>query len=81
MFDQVNEVAKEGTERWKEIESLSKQLDEQANNGHIILEHIIPTISNLLLLMVEHFRPMNPSKEQIDEATKGITDLLNSLKK
>jgi chromosome segregation ATPase len=58
--------------RWKQIEELAEKLDESHTNN--------AAITQLLKLLVEHLRPMNPTKEQLADATKGLTDLLNNLK-
>lgn len=88
MFGNMDEIVKEGNKRWKEIEDLAEELrpyvakhgDESdiKPDGHL---QAIIMMAQLLLLMVDHMKPMNPSQEQVEEATKGIADLLQSLKK
>jgi len=74
MFDDLNKNIKEGQERWGEIEELMDSVSKTdwGSNTPIV---------KLLLLVIEHLRPMNPSQQQIEEATKGLDELLKSLKK
>ena len=85
MIGDMNKTIEEGQKRWEKVEYLVAQLEahladigQTHSTGHLDAIH---TMGSLLLLLVDHMRPMNPSKEQIDEATKGLADLLDSLKK
>jgi len=85
MFENMDKTIEEGQKRWEKVEYLVTQLEpylaaigQTHSSGH---RDAIHTMGSLLLLLVEHMRPMNPSKEQLDEAKKGIADLLNSLNK
>lgn len=77
MFEDLNKSIREGQERWKKIEDLVKIMKESAVGGQL---HNDAT-HQLLLLLVDHMRPMNPSQGQLDDATKGLGDLLKALKK
>jgi hypothetical protein len=77
MFDDLSKAMEEGQERWKKIEELVTEVEYG-------LSHSTPTnraLYELVILLVDHLRPMNPSQEQLDEATNGLTDLLKALKK
>lgn len=71
MFDDVNKIMKEGKERWDKIEALCEELKTEPSNNTV----------KLMLLLVEHLRPMNPTEESIDELTNQIGDLLKSIKR
>ncbi len=75
MFDDLNKVMKEGQERWGKIEELAKEINRDDYGPNI------KPVIELLILLVDHMRPMNPSQEQMDEATSGLADLLDALKK
>jgi dihydrodipicolinate synthase/N-acetylneuraminate lyase len=75
MFDDLNKTIKEGQERWKKIEELTDEINKQ--NYYQGMK----TLVELVTLIVDHMRPMNPSQEQLDEATSGLADLLKTLKK
>jgi siroheme synthase (precorrin-2 oxidase/ferrochelatase) len=77
MFNDLNKTIKEGQERWKTIEDLAEELEVSMTTGGV--QPIM--MAHLLLKIVEHLRPMNPSQEQLDEATSGLADLLKTLKK
>lgn len=82
MFEDLNKALKEGQERWEEIEEYSKRLREHLESGRrITMESSLNDLACLVLRLVEHMRPMNPSKDQLEDATKGLADLLNALKK
>jgi hypothetical protein len=72
----LNENLEETQERWEKIESLVKEMNAKLESGENV-DNIVPSI---LTLMVDHLRPMTPTKEQLADATKGLSDLLNSLK-
>ena len=76
MFGDLSKSIEEGQERWGKIEKLQGKLYDNLAEGEEI-----PTVLLLLKLLVDHMRPMNPSQEQIDEATSGLADLLKALKK
>ena len=79
MFNNMKKTIEESQKRWEEIEHrisiLKENLEHSGNATPISI-----TTAKLLLLLVEHIKPMNPSKEQLSEATKGLADLLDSLK-
>lgn len=77
MFEDLNKSIKENQERWEKIEELSRTIKKMRSSSMPQVERL----NDIILLMVEHLRPMNPSQEQLDEATKGLDELLKSLKK
>lgn len=81
MIDNMDELVKEGNKRWKEIESVAEEIRNHLRSGRKLDEARTDRLAHLVLLLIDHLRPMNPSKEQIDEATKGIADLLKSLRR
>jgi len=72
MFDDINKTVEEGRKRWDRIEALCEELRQKdpSNTRDLTVE--------TLLLLVEHMRPMNPTQEQVDEAQKGIENLIKS---
>lgn len=76
MFGNLNKMIKEGQERWDKIEKLAETINNSTTGGQVYDD----AIRELILLVVEHLRPMNPSKEQINEATDGLTNLADLLK-
>lgn len=76
MFGNLNKMIKEGQERWDKIEKLAETINNSTTDGQVYDD----AIRELILLVVEHLRPMNPSKEQINEATDGLTNLADLLK-
>jgi predicted nucleic acid-binding Zn-ribbon protein len=82
MFEDLNKALREGQERWEEIEKRSERLREHLSSGKkITMESSLNDLAWLVLHLVDHMRPMNPSKDQLSDATKGLADLLNALKK
>jgi len=82
MFDDMNKTIREGQSRWKEIEECCedvKDISQGEDECQNINEINIGKLSKLLLLIVDHLRPMNPTQGQLDDVTKGLTDLLGSL--
>lgn len=77
MFDDLNKTLKESAERWKKIEELATELEYSLSNNEMNNK----AAYELLVLLVDHMRPMNPSLDQINEATQDLTNLLNTLKK
>jgi len=71
----------EGRRRWEEIEQYYEDIRNLTHSGRKLDEANLHRMSHLLLLVIDHLRPMNPSQEQLDEATKGIAELLGSLGK
>lgn len=82
MFKDLSKTIKEGQERWEKIEEYSKRLKEHLESGRrITMESSLNNLALLVLCLVDHMRPMNPSQDQLDEATKGLYDFLNAFKK
>jgi len=75
VFNDINKTIKEGQARWEKIDQLYNDLKQKdaSFTGDKTVE--------LLLLIVDHLRPMNPTQEQVDEAAREIEDLLRSIKK
>lgn len=76
MFGNLNKMIKEGQERWDKIEKLAETVNNSTTGGQVYDD----AIRELILLVVEYLRPMNPSKEQINEATDELTNLADLLK-
>lgn len=79
MFDDIQKKINEGKERWKLIEGLAETIKRD-------IESTEPGPSNrdlgrLLLLIVEHLKPMNPSDDMLGDLGKGFNDLLSKLGK
>ena len=81
MFSNFSKIIEEGNERWKKINELAIEIDTHLNDKHNVNTISTNKLAELLLLVVEHLRPMNVSQDPIDEFTKGIADLLGSFKK
>ena len=81
MFDNINKVVAEGKKRWDKIEELVEVIRNPSKfSVEISSDDYTKTIGMLLIALVDHMRPMNPTEEQLGEAKKGIEDLLKSLK-
>ena len=87
MFGDVNKSISEGSTRWKLIEELASNikegLDDSSIGGDILLKSSTGTINphelaRLLVLLVEHMKPMNPSEGHLDDMVSGIQDLMSS---
>lgn len=78
MFDDLNKTMKEAQERWDKIEDCVTSLKESMDGGQSIMPE---EVAQLLIHVVDHLRPMNPSQDQLDEVTKGLSDLVGSLGK
>jgi len=81
MTNNLEDTIKEGKERWEEIERWSKLIKAHLQTGAKMDSTNIDRLATLMLLMVDHLRPMNPSQEQVDKLTGGLTDLLKNFVK
>lgn len=76
MFGDLDKTMQEARIRWKEIEEGYEDIKSRMTSGKGMDE---ASLAHLLVLVIDHLRPMNPSQDQLDEATKGIAELLESL--
>lgn len=65
----LDDLMKDSSERWAEIDRLSAELQGPDPS----------TSTRLMLLLVEHLRPVQPSAEQISDISEGLTEMLGSL--
>jgi len=72
--DFLNKSAK----RWKKIDAEAKSIQKKLDSSNNISNN---ELSKLLLLLVEHLRPMNPSAEDLSEVTNKFLDDIGFWKK
>lgn len=73
-FSDINQTLEEGKKRWEEIEALCTQI--KADMEINLYNH--PDLFRVIMLLVDHLRPMNPSSDQLNEVAKGLGDMLAS---
>lgn len=77
-LDELEKMMKDGSERWQQIERLHKEISGQLHT----YDPGIRSLVELQLLLIDHLRPITPTKKQIDDANREIKDILsNFLKK
>lgn len=74
VFGNVNDMISEGKARWGNIE----QLLEEIQSGDLPLEEQVNKQTQVLVLLVQHLAPMNPTHDQLDEMMGGLRDLVSA---
>jgi|GEM_PF-5229424 len=77
IFGDLNKKAKQSRDRWKEIEDLSSKLKELTGSPGAPINDIIKVNSQLLVLLVEQFKPIS-DLESLD-AENIIKEIFNSI--
>lgn len=86
MFDE--KTLKDSQERWEDIidraDLISDRLTQTPDSSAQVIPQFNKDLACLLLLLVEHLKPMNPTKDQIKEQMDGIgkelADLMGQFK-
>ena len=82
MIEKLEKKIKEGQERWERIEEKANLIRGDSDlNGNMHFSRDKDTLAELLLLIVEHLRPMNPSQEQVEQMTNSLTTILKGIGK
>ncbi len=76
-LDDLEKTLEKGTRRWQEIEELYKHI---SNNLSSFPSEMIPVIE-LQLLLIDHLRPITPTKEQLDDVNQELKSILSSFLK
>ena len=77
-FKKIHKQAAEAQKRWDAIDEKSKVLRESLN-GDIERDKLIKDIGELLVMFVDHLRPLNDYKT--DEMEKSLKEAINLLTK
>lgn len=76
MFGNLEKTMKEGRERWEKIEKNAASLKKSMDEGQRAMPE---EVAELLFLVIDHLRPMNPDQKDLDEVTGGLAELLGAL--
>jgi len=72
-FEMIDDLINKGSNRWEEVEKHYSTLKRGIEDNTQISEK---DLAILLVLLVDHLRPMNPSKEAVEKAGEDIKKML-----
>lgn len=64
IFDAIDEAIKTGAKRWKELEKRYETVKKKLSTGVQISNE---ELAELMIIVVDHLRPMNPDPEQANK--------------
>lgn len=72
-FDVIDDIINKSADRWENIEERTAIIKSDLENNKKI---DVKELAKLIVNLVEHFRPMNASKEDLQNIGKDIKEML-----
>ena len=79
IFRDSAKTIEEGQKRWQEIEDYSGMIKKHLETGLKMDSKNTDRLATLVLLLIEHLRPIQPTQEQLDDTMKDISALLSKI--